>query len=238
MSRNVKPEIYPNSPLSEVIFEIRFTGEPLVECRRDIFFDYIRDDYPKVLVPSVKSGSSVALEPYHFVKEDRSSGIMLAINKLSYYSSKYQGFVQFEKEALRLIGLFKKSYPKIKALNRTGFRYVNIIPFTREDDVVPLDRFLNIKLQLPTMVPERYNNISIGFISKIKDGSVTTRVETLKADDQNRELMLLDIDYAKEGKLLMVDVKKYLNESHKYARRLFEELITDNYRMFLKGEGI
>lgn len=238
LSKKTKLEIYPNSPLIEVIFEIKFPGEPVVECRRDIFFDFIREDYSKIFVPQTKEGSFVALEPYHFEKEDRSSGIMLAMNKFSYYCRKYPGFALFKKEVIRLLEMFKKTYPKINTLNRTGFRYVNIIPFTREDGIVPLDRFLNVKLQMPTTIPERYKNISVGFIAKTNGGSITTRIETLLAADKSGEAVLLDIDYAKEEGLSITNAKKYLDESHTYSRQLFEDLITDSYRMFLRGESI
>jgi len=240
LSKKTKLEIYPNSPLIEVIFEIKFPGEPVVECRRDIFFDFIREDYSKIFVPQTKEGSFVALEPYHFEKEDRSSGIMLAMNKFSYYCRKYPGFALFKKEVIRLLEFFKKSYPKIITLNRTGFRYVNIIPFTREDGIVPLNRFLKVKLQMPTTIPERYKNISVGFIAKTNGGSITTRIETLLSADKSGEAILLDIDYAKEKEegLSIANVKKYLEESHTYSRQLFEDLITDSYRMFLKGEAI
>ncbi len=238
MSKNTKSEIYPNSPLVEVIFEIKFPGEPIVECRRDIFFDFIRKDYPKVFIPQTKEGSFVAIGPYRFEKEDRSSGVMLAIDRFSCYCRKYPGFAIFKKEAIRLIGMFKKSYPKINIINRTGFRYVNIIPFTREEGVVPLDKFLNVKLRLPATIPERYKNISVGFIAKTKGGSITTRMETLLAAEKGGEAILLDIDYAKEEELSINTAKKYLDESHNYARQLFEDLITDAYRMYLRGESI
>lgn len=238
MSKKINSEIYPNSPLVEVIFEIRFLGEPVVECRRDIFFELVRQDYPKVLVPPTKEGSFVALEPYRFEREDSSSGIMLAMNKFSYYSRKYLGFNEFKKEVMKLINKFKKAYPKINKLQRTGFRYVNIIPFAREKGIIPLDNFLKIELQMPTSIPRKYNNISIGFVAETNGGSITTRVETMVAADETGEAILLDIDFAKGKNLSIADVRKYINESHKYARQLFEDLITDNYRMFLRGETL
>ncbi len=238
MSKKIESEIYPNSPLIEVIFEIKFPGEPVVECRRDIFYELVRGDYPKVLVPSTKEGSFVALEPYRFEKEDGSSGVMLAINKLSYYSRKYPGFKNFRKESLSLISKFRKAYPKINKLSRTGFRYVNIIPFTREEGLIPIENFLNVGLKMPGVIPEKYNNISIGFVVDSDGGSVTTRIETMTTADQTGEAMLLDIDYAKERNLAIGSVSKYIDESHKCARQLFEDLITGNYRMFLRGETL
>ncbi len=238
MSKKIISEIYPNSPLVEVIFEIRFPGEPVVECRRDIFYELVRKDYSKVLVPPTKEGSFVALEPYRFEKDDGSSGIMLSMNKFSYYSRKYPGFNEFRKEVMKLITKFRKAYPKISKLSRTGFRYVNIIPFTREEGLVPVENFLEIGLKMPSVIPEKYNKISIGFVSDSDGGSVTTRIETMTAADQSGEAMLLDIDYAKEEKLSISSVGKYIDDSHRCARQLFEDLITDNYRMFLKGETL
>jgi uncharacterized protein (TIGR04255 family) len=234
----IKSEVYPNSPLVEVVFEIRFPGEPVVECRRDIFYELIRKDYPKVLVPSIKEGSFVALEPYRFEKEDSSSGVMLAINKLSYYSRKYPGFNEFRTESLSLVSKFRKAYPRISKISRTGFRYVNIIPFTREEGLIPLENFLTVSLKVPGTIPEKYNNISIGFVSERDSGSITTRIESMTTADKSGEAMLLDIDYAKEKKLSVTAVNKYIDESHKHARQLFEDLITDNYRSFLRGETL
>lgn len=238
MPKEIISEIYPNSPLEEVVFEIRFPGEPVVEGRRDIFYDLVRKDYPKVLVPSTKEGSFVALEPYRFEKEDASSGVMLAINKLSYYSRKYPGFKEFRKESLGLISKFRKAYPRISKLSRTGFRYVNIIPFTREEGLIPVENFLTVSLKVPGTIPEKYNNISIGFISESDGGSITTRIETMATADKSGEAMLLDIDYAKEKKLTVTAVNKYIDESHKRARQVFEDLITENYRLFLRGETL
>lgn len=234
MSKKLTSEIYPNSPLVEVIFEIRFPGEPVVECRRDTFYELVRKDYPKVFVPSANLG----LEPYRFEKEDESSGIMLAINKLSYYSRKYPGFKEFRKEVIKLITSFRKAYPKISKLNRTGFRYVNIIPFTREEGIVPMDKFVNLKIQAPSSIPDKYDKISIGFVSKRSSGSVTTRVESMSAAEKSAEAILLDIDYAKEKNLSISNYRKYLDISHQNARQLFEDLITDRYRMYLRGETI
>ena len=41
-------DIYPNSPLVEVGFEMRFPGEPRVECNRDILYEKIRGDFQNV----------------------------------------------------------------------------------------------------------------------------------------------------------------------------------------------
>ncbi|MDA8240905.1 MAG: TIGR04255 family protein [Nitrospiraceae bacterium] len=238
MSKKLTSEVYPNSPLVEVIFEIRFPGEPVVECRRDIFYESVRREYSQVLVPQIKEGSFVALEPYRFEKKDKSSGVMLAMNKFSFYCRKYPGFAEFKKEFMKLLQGFRKAYPKIDTLTRTGFRYVNIIPFTREDGILPFSKFLKMSIQTPPSIPPQYENISLGLISKTANGSITARVETVKSADQKGEAILLDLDYAKEKGINIRGVSKYLEESHSFSRQLFEDLITDDYRAFLRGDTL
>ncbi len=63
-------EVYPHAPLIEAVFEIRFPGEPAVECQRDEFFEMVRDQFPRVHVPKVTSGQWPSLLPYHFRTDD------------------------------------------------------------------------------------------------------------------------------------------------------------------------
>jgi uncharacterized protein (TIGR04255 family) len=157
-------DIYPNSPLVEVVFEIRFPGELRVECSRDIFYEEIRGDFPNVLVPPVKDGGFPALEPYRFESEDKLAGMMIALNKFAYYARRYPGYGQFSKEVLRWATEFGKIY-KITKLNRSGLRYINIIPFSRESGVIPINRFLKIRFDLPEVFPGNFENLSLVFIS-------------------------------------------------------------------------
>ncbi len=233
----IKSEVYSNSPLNEVVFEMKFMGEPAIECQRDKFFKRVRNKYPNVLVPGVKAEEFPALAPYRFENQDRSSGIMMAINRFAYYSRKYRGYKIFRKEAVWLMQVFGNVF-KLNKLNRTGWRYINIIPFTREDGYLPLKRFFNVKLIMPKSVPDQYENLSIVFITKTNGGSITVKLESMMAADKSHEAFLLDFDYAKVKKLTFDKIGSYINESHRFTRALFEELITNSYRKYLRGETI
>lgn len=128
MKMTNKDEIYKNAPLVEAIFEIRFPGEPAIECNRDKFYERVRDVYSKVLVP--KSFEGKVLEPYRFEREDGTNGIMVSINKVAVYCKKYMGFEPFKRETMRIFSIFGELF-KVQKLDRTGLRYINIIPFTR-----------------------------------------------------------------------------------------------------------
>lgn len=228
-------KIYPNSPLVEVVFEIRFSGEPSIECHRDLFYNDVKNEYSNILVPKATPQEFPALQPYRFERKDKSSGVMLAINRFAYYSKEYPGYKKFKKEAMRLIKKFGDIY-NLSKLNRTGWRYINVIPFTREKGIIPLKDFLNFELNAPKSIMGEFENISMTFISKVSEGSITANIKLLSKEEQ--EAILLDLDYAKKENLVLKEVESYMEESHRYNRELFEEFITDSYRKYLKGETI
>ncbi len=111
---------YPNAPLIEAVFEIRFPGEPAIECHRDRFFQLIRAEYKNVWVPTLREGQAPALEPYQFKSDDGFCSVLAAINRFGFSPKKYEGFERFKSEALRLIGLFASSY-EIRKVKEDGF---------------------------------------------------------------------------------------------------------------------
>ncbi len=233
-----KIEIYKNAPLIETVFEIRFPAEPAIECSRDKLYKKIRNIYPKVLIPGVVPGKAIALEPYRFESADGNNGIMISINNLAFYCKKYEGFNSFKTETIRLFSIFEELF-KIKKLRRAGLRYINIIPFIRENDIIPIENYLNIKIVLPNSITTDFKNLSLIFVSQAKEsGSLTTRIESAISNDKKQEGIILDFDYAQEGDLYFSQIDKYLEESHTNTKHLFEQFITDNYKKVMRGEVI
>ncbi|ODS33946.1 MAG: hypothetical protein SCARUB_00919 [Candidatus Scalindua rubra] len=230
-------EIYKNAPLVETVFEIRFPGEPSIECNRDKFYEKIRSDYSMVLVSSFQAGAIAAQPPYRFEREDGTSGVIMSINKISFYCKKYEGFSLFKKETMRIFSIFRELF-KVEKLKRTGLRYINIIPFTREKNIIPIKNYLNIQIKLPKSMSTDFKNLSMIFVSQTEGGNITTRIEPVISENQTEEAIMLDFDYAKEKDLNFDSIDAYLEESHKHTKDLFEGLITDNYRKVMRGEVI
>ncbi|MHA2315402.1 MAG: TIGR04255 family protein [Candidatus Hermodarchaeia archaeon] len=118
-----KDDVYKNAPLVETVFEIRFPGEPALECKRDKLYEKIRNIYPKVLVPKCIEGRAIALDPYKFEKEDGTSGIMVTINKIAIFTRKYERFALFKQEAMRLFSIFHVLF-KTKVSQMTKFWFL------------------------------------------------------------------------------------------------------------------
>ncbi len=230
-------EIYPNSPLSEVVFELRFPGEMAVECRRDSFFEIVREKYPKILVPIVKSNTAMALEPYRFANKDESAGILISLNRFGFYQNNYTGYKKFKEEIIWTIDKFKSVF-NIQNLSRVGLRYINYIPIIRENGALPFDKFLNINLHGTEKL--KYDLENIGYVNTYRLGraKLNFKLESVKSLQQNEEALVLDYDYFKEGNLSLKNYMKYFDEGQKFIYQLFESLITEQYRKYLRGETI
>lgn len=228
---NSANEIYKNAPLIEAVFEVRFNPILAIESQRDKFHEKIKDSFPIVSIP--KSNH----DPYIFDKQDRSWSILLSPILIAVSCKKYGGFQLYKKECLRLLAIFGDLF-KVEKITRSGLRYVNIIPFTRESGIIPLKTFLNIEVNLPKAVPSTFKAASLIFTSQLEKGSITTRVEPVISPDQSQEALILDFDYAKDTDLNYKNLDSYLEESHTHTKALFEGLITDSYRKIMRGEVV
>ena len=230
-------EIYPNSSLVEVVCEIRFSAELAIECKRDEFFDKIRDTYPNILLPQSTGIQTNPVTAYRFENESQNAGITLALNRFSFYEKNYSGHKKFIKEFTRLANTLIATYP-LRDLQRLGWRYINIIPFSREDGIVPLNRFVAAGIKVPEGISDQFENLGIVFVSRVSDGAITTRIESILRSNDQQEALLLDFDFAMTEKLQPSKIETYAKKAHKQTRALFESLITDEYRQYLREETI
>jgi len=228
--------VYPNAPLSEAVFEIRFSGEPAVECHRDLFYEEVREKFPKVLVPQVNPGQFPALTPYHFRSADEKTSLMVAINRFAYSTRIYDGFASFKKQAMHYMVIFGEHF-RLRELTRTGLRYVNIIPFSREGDLLPIERYFRFRVETPPVRPAQVSNISFRYVTPTEKGSLTLRLECVTSTEQ-QEAFLLDFDYAKVSGLNFNQLEEYIDESHAETKLFFESIVTDEYRQFMNGEVV
>ena len=227
----VQNGIYKNSPLIEAVYEVRFSPLLSIESNRDKFHDRIKDSFPDVII-----GKSNP-DPYSFEKRDKSWSVLLSPTLIAVSCKKYEGFQFYKKECLRLLSIFGELL-KIERITRSGLRYVNIIPFTRESGAIPLKAFLNVEINLPKAIPSTFKAASLVFISQLEKGNITTRIEPVISPDQSQEALILDFDYAKEADLSYKNIDAYLEESHAHTKALFEGLVTESYRKIMRGEVV
>lgn len=232
------PDLYPNSPLLEVAFEVRFAGEPSVEARRHEFFEKIRKDYPDVFVPNPHEGVAPALQSYRFRQEEAGAQVLIAINSFSFVHSNYRGHAQLISEAIRLYQLLTSTVT-IERITRVGWRYVNAIPFSREGGEIPLNRFLR---EAPVVLPgsrSGFKKINLRASTSYKDVDAAIRLESALHEDNENEVLIFDIDVFKmfDKSDKQPNVNRMANHLHEVGREIFEDSITEPYRQYLKGDA-
>ncbi|MBI2485496.1 MAG: TIGR04255 family protein [Deltaproteobacteria bacterium] len=229
-------DIYPNAPLDEAIFEIRFPAELSIECKRDEYYEKIRSNFSNIFVPPYEVGKSYSLQPYSFRNDDHSEIINFSVNTFSYHTKKYAGFKVFRNKAIEYLELFCQLY-KIKFLKRTGLRYINYIPLERKNDTVPIHNYLKFGYILPDSIPSNFEALETGLLSKIGDGKLRTAIGLAKLTKETQvEAILLDFDFYFEGNPEVSKLELYIENSHNYIKKAFEDIISDEYRNIMQGE--
>ncbi len=232
--------IYPNQPLTDVASEVRFAGEMQVECERHRFWDRIRDDYPKILVPKMQEGAFAALQHYKFRSADGNRTVSVALNSLAFSETKYSGHTSFICEFKRLIGLFHEAFPRLGKINRVGWRYINVIPFSREAERVPVGRFLKLDIPLPHSMFDSTQGLDFAWSGRCLEGEVWLKVSVVERKDvPSSEGILLDIDYGQTRPGMEWErVSEIAAHARMKCRGIFEDMITDSYRAYLRGEAL
>ncbi len=227
-------ELYPNSPLIEVVSEVRFEPELNIQCNIDRFHNKIRSMYPDL---SVQQSPQLPLFAYLFENRSKQNGIRVSLNSFSYFEKKYSGHKSFIDNFCNLVSLFLQTY-KLSNFRRLGWRYVNLIPFTRERGLIPIKRFLNINIKIADFDNNNFENFSTFFISKTSCGSITIKIETQLNVVDGQESILLDFDHSITTKLSPKKIGESISNVHQETRQIFESLITESYRSYLRGGGI
>jgi uncharacterized protein (TIGR04255 family) len=231
-----EPDVYPSSPLAEVVFELRFPGEPAVECRRDEYYATIRGNFPKVWVPNAEIGKPPALQPYQFKSEDDAETAMVAIDRFAYSTKRYDGFAQFKPRALELAKDFCEHFG-IRNLNRIGLRYINIVPFVRDAGRIPWQQYFTIRMNLPANAFDCLTNVNIAYEAKCDTGTITTRIACVRSGKAD-EAFLLDFDFAKTEGATTAALSAAIQEAHDETKRVFQEIVKDLYKAVMRGEVI
>ena len=230
---------YQNQPLQEVASEIRFFGEPIVEAKRHEFFEEIRDKYPLVFVPGAVPGTAPQLQHYRFEKEDSTAGIQLSISSLSYFQRDYEGAPAYKDELFRIIKI-ANSYFNFNRFSRVGWRYINAIPFVRENSLIPLSRFFNSPPGFFTIDSNEFNDVSFVASTKFEEFSILVRLDSGEGSETKDEILKFDIDVYRSlteiGNISIDNVLELITRSHLIGRNFFESAITDAYRNYLKGD--
>ena len=164
----------------------------------------------------------------------------VALNSLVFSEARYTGHKSFIEQCCRIIKIFRETFPDVGAITRVGWRYINVIPFSREDGVVPVGRFLKLQVPFPSDMFRSTSTLELNWSGKCFGGEVILKLAAAKQKSlPEQEALLLDIDFGRLGSTITwSSVTEVIQEARKTCRGIFEDLITDDYRSYLRGKAI
>lgn len=226
-------KVYPNSPLIEVVFEVRFLAELSIKCNTDKYYSLIKED-----LPVISLANTVGPHLYDFISQDGKEIVKVGLDRFSYHAHEYKGgFEQYEARAIQFLEIFLKTY-NIPNFIRTGLRYINHIPIVRIGGCIPLSKYLNFGYRLPIVeaAADKYEQLHTILLLKIGSGKLRILVEYIEKKDLiSSEALVLDFDYFLTGQMPAGKVLEYVRDSHSHTKRIFEELITEDYRRVMES---
>ncbi len=240
-------ELYPNSKLTNVSFEIRFY--PLLEIDLEIvqFQKEIREEFPIYKIDKKLKRDNVTklLEEqnvHSFKSEKGDISLNITINNLSLQNKNYQRFESFREKVLKYTNIFLSKFDSIKQLGFLGLRYINDYELNTEDfnleDVV---NFFNTGLDKKEILKKKIEDFQLSQRYYI-DKSRLKRFFGLNKDTNYKLYAIrLDIDSNfPDIKMPIQEWEENLNLLHKTLKNSFENTITEEFKnkILRKGEDL
>lgn len=230
-------ETFPNAPLHEAVFQIRFAGELGVEVARARMQAEVRPELPKLYVPKASNGVALSLQAVEFRSEDETEIVGVALNTFSYHSKRYPGFASF-RDRFRAFWTLFAEHVTINRLTRVGLRYVNHIPVLRPSEHAPIRvaDYLNVGVSLPPNINGDLTNLNMAFVVQLEGGgALRIALEHKRLEPPASEILVLDFDVALQDALEVHAVETYLDRAHEHTKRIFLDLVSEKYLAVMRS---
>jgi uncharacterized protein (TIGR04255 family) len=221
--------LFPNPPLKEASFEIRFN--PLLKIQRDLsnFQEQIAAEYPVLGKDSSVVGSE-QVETFVFKSEDEKRIVRASIKSFGFSTLAYHGYIPFKKELLEKTELFCNCFD-INTFKRVGLRYINNIEIEERDNYFNLVEFVQPLIDLGRVPVKELRRYAQEIALRKDIGQVTIRSGLMPLPPQvSRELakavVVLDLDVDTEEPTNRTQLSSLLDGFHAEVETAFLTQIT------------
>lgn len=224
-------EVFPNSPLREVAFEVRFTPRLRVPAELWRLQDQLVNEYPEVGKESSLQANANVLEIAVFQNRSESRVIRVSHQNLIIAFTRYVRFNDFKSEVLKQTELFCSTF-EIDAFTRIGLRYVNEIGLpSAEPSSLPI--YLRPIISFDRFPLEQVDHFALELRSHYKNHFVTLRSALLRG---LLPTYILDTECHTNMPTPTKEYPALLDEFHDSAQRLFLDHITEEYKDVMRGK--
>ncbi len=225
--------ILPNSPLVEVVCELRFPGDLALLGAWGAIQAELRDEYPSLFVPAAVAGTAPMLQPLQLAREDHKRKVMLAINSFAVSTHQYEGFDAFVQTFQRAYDVLAR-HCVVPRFTRMGLRYTNVLPHDFGDaDAAAGSLHPCLKLRLTGWSPSPSASEAPQLVYVAQRSSLDLRLSLLAAPEHAGTK--LDLDCSETGDATPERMPAFLTAAHAFIEETFLSLITDEYHRYLEG---
>lgn len=229
-------EVFPNNPLKQVAFEVRYPFN--LQVRRDLceLQKLIKKEYPKFAVDEVELLDGSPAQIHSFRSDDGDRSVRVSEDRFIIVFTKYEKFEVFKAEALKRTGEFCELFG-IGQFQRVGLRYVNHIEVPKEGNTYQVTKvaipYFDIK-RATVSGPMRF---SLELTMRKPSCLLTIRTAFAgKTSDQPQAVYLLDLDAYVQSDSSLGDLNKISSELHDNVQIEFLNHVTEDYKKVMRGQ--
>jgi len=231
---------FPNAPLKEVAFEVRFN--PLLKIERDIarFQEGITQEYPllgkEVTLTDGEQGST-----FLFHTADKRKTIRASVRSFGLSTTGYHHFPPFREELLEKTNVFCHCYD-VTSFTRVGLRYINNIEVPERQGAYDFTELVYPHLNLQRVSAKDIQKMAQEIVLTRKTGALAIRsgllpLPPVPGREEKKAVYILDLDFYTETVTPLEQLSGLVATFHDEIEREFLSQVTKSMVRIMKGEG-
>jgi uncharacterized protein (TIGR04255 family) len=223
-------EVFQNSPLREVAFEVRFPPRLRVPAEIWRLQDKLVQKYPEVGRETSIQANGAVTDVAVFQNPAESRVIKVSHQNFVIAFTRYVRFEEFKAEVLNETELFCSIFD-IDLFSRIGLRYVNQITLPSTEPA-SLIAYLRPLVSFNSFAVEMVDQFALELRTHYRDHSATIRTALLPG---LLRTYVLDIDCHTSVLTPAQECPMLLDRFHDSAQRVFLDHITEEYKHVMRG---
>lgn len=242
---------YRNAPVREALCEIYFTGSKWDDTTQGMFFERIKDEYPKKQ-PVTELGVEVKVE-----KSERGAIIRERQSRMHYIYPDGSRLVQLAPDLLVVnqlrpyphfnvwrptVGRMAQIYSEVaapKTVSQLGLRYINDIHIPRTPDL-KLEDYFTVYPQIPLSLGQRHGPymLRMEMPTKNKGHILFITFATNPVPNTENFSFILDLYdmFGQPFNFSIPEIEKRVIEAHNEIEPVFENIATDQLKALFGGQ--
>ena len=231
--QNALDEVFPNNPIKQVAFEVRFHRNLKVlrdigEMQDQLGPQFSYSGREEILFPREPTALS-----YGFVHSNGTLIVKAGEDRFAVLATKYDNFELFLAEVMQWTSRFCSLF-HITNFNRVGLRYINNITIQHDANSISLQRYVNPYVDLARIEPANLKQFSVELLTEKPDCKFNTRSAFNSNPLSAEGIYILDLDAFIETATVLDDLARVLELLHCQSQIEFLTHITEEYKKIMR----